>query len=107
MSDARAESIKVRLLNGAQARVEEFNLVLARYALERWLYRLSVSDDRLEFMLKGGFNVPPRTTRDGDLLGLGAADATMLRKWLQSFIAVSQFAFLAAEWAAVREAVRG
>jgi len=79
--DPRADSIRARLLIGAQARCEEFNLVLTRYALERWLYRLSASDQRTRFVLKGAllfslwFNEPHRPTRDADLLGFGEAEA--------------------------------
>jgi len=35
-------SIHARLLNLAKARGEDFNLILARYAIERFLYRLSL-----------------------------------------------------------------
>lgn len=46
MSAGRAHSIHARLLNHAKARGDDFNLVLNRYAVERWLYRLSVSEHR-------------------------------------------------------------
>jgi hypothetical protein len=36
-------SIRARLLNKAKVEGQDFNLVLARYALERLLYRLGVS----------------------------------------------------------------
>ena len=42
MSGNLAASIHARLLNRAEARGEEFNLVLTRYAIERFLYRLSI-----------------------------------------------------------------
>lgn len=38
-----AASIRARLLNRARAEDIEFNLMLTRYALERLLYRLSMS----------------------------------------------------------------
>jgi hypothetical protein len=41
VSAALAVSIHARLLNRAKARGEDFNLILTRYALERFLYRLS------------------------------------------------------------------
>ena len=44
-------SVRQRLLNLAKARRDEFDLVLARYALERLLYRLSVSPHRERFLL--------------------------------------------------------
>ena len=61
----------------AAARGEDFGLVLIRYALERLLYRLSRSDFRDQFVLKGAMlfqvwiNTPHRPTRDLDLLGRG------------------------------------
>jgi hypothetical protein len=46
-------SIRQRLLNLAKARGEDFQATLTRYALERLLYRLSVSRHRDDFVLKG------------------------------------------------------
>lgn len=40
MSAGLAASIQARLLNRAKSRGEDFNLILTRYALERFLYRL-------------------------------------------------------------------
>lgn len=73
-------SVRARLLNKARAQRQDFNLVLTRYALERLLYRLSVSEHAEHFLLKGAllfdlwFDVPHRPTRDIDLLGFGLAD---------------------------------
>lgn len=39
-------SIRDRLLNKARADRLDYNLLLTRYALERLLYRLSISDQR-------------------------------------------------------------
>jgi hypothetical protein len=39
-----AASVRARLLNKARAEKLDFNLLLTRYALERVLYRLSVSE---------------------------------------------------------------
>ena len=39
-----AASVHQRLLNLAAERKEDFGLLLTRYALERFLYRLSVSE---------------------------------------------------------------
>ena len=83
-----AASIHARLLALAKARGEDFNLTLTRYALERFLYRLSVSAARDHYWLKGAllfdlwFDVPHRPTRDADLLGFGPADAESLRNVL-------------------------
>ncbi|MHB1274046.1 MAG: nucleotidyl transferase AbiEii/AbiGii toxin family protein [Rhodanobacter sp.] len=90
MSDPRADSVRARLLQRARQQGEDFNLLLTRYALERWLYRLSVSDQRAGFVLKGAllfslwFDEPHRPTRDADFLGFGAADAELLRERLQA-----------------------
>ena len=46
-------SVRAKLKNKAQAEGKEFNLILTRYALERLLYRLSISDYRDLFLLKG------------------------------------------------------
>lgn len=50
---SRAASVRQRLLDRARARGEEFQLVLDRFAVERLLYRLSVSPHRDQFLLKG------------------------------------------------------
>lgn len=82
----RAASIHARLLARAKERGEDFNLVLGRYATERWLYRLSVSPARERFFLKGAllfdlwFDQPHRPTRDADFLGFGTADAAALAR---------------------------
>ncbi len=95
MSDPRADSVRARLLQRARQHGEDFNLLLTRYALERWLYRLSVSDERAGFVLKGAllfslwFDEPHRPTRDADFLGFGAADAELLRGRLQAICRVA------------------
>ena len=76
-SSNRAVSVKARLLNLAKARGEELEQVLVRYGVERLLHRLSVSEHRDQFILKGAMlfvvweGAPHRVTRDVDLLGLG------------------------------------
>ena len=73
-------SVRDRLLNKARAEKLDYNLLLTRYALERMLYRLSISDQRDQFLLKGAllfdlwFDVPHRPTHDADFLGFGSAD---------------------------------
>lgn len=72
-----AASVRQRLKNVAATRGENFQAILTRYALERFLYRLSQSDYRERFILKGAllFSIwseqPHRATRDIDLLGFG------------------------------------
>lgn len=73
-------SVRARLLNKARAEKQDFNLLLTRYALERILYRLSISQQRDQFLLKGAllfdlwFDVPHRPTHDADFLGFGSAE---------------------------------
>ena len=75
-----AASVRAKLLNKARADKRDFTLVLTRYALERLLYRLSISEHADHFLLKGAllfdlwFDVPLRPTRDMDLLGFGIAE---------------------------------
>lgn len=70
-------SVRARLLQLAKQRGEDFQLVLTRYASERLLYRLSQSEYKNQFVLKGAslFTLwkgqPHRATRDIDLLGFG------------------------------------
>ena len=77
-------SVRARLLNKAKASNLDFSLVLTRYALERFLYRLSISSSKEHFLLKGAllfdmwFDVPLRPTRDIDLLGFGLAEEPQL-----------------------------
>jgi hypothetical protein len=72
-----AASVRQRLLNIATSTGEDFGLVLTRYALERLLYRLSQSNHRDQFILKGAMlfqvwtHTAHRPTRDLDLLGRG------------------------------------
>lgn len=81
MNTSRAASIRARLRDVARERVEDFNLTLNRYAVERYLYRLSTSRWAEQFVLKGAllfdlwFDEPHRPTRDADFLGFGPDDA--------------------------------
>jgi predicted nucleotidyltransferase component of viral defense system len=69
-----AASVRQRLRNLAQERQEDFQNILTRYALERFLYRLHQSEHQDRFILKGAMlftlwsNEPHRATRDLDLL---------------------------------------
>jgi predicted nucleotidyltransferase component of viral defense system len=72
-------SVQVRLVQHAKATGIDPNLVLARYAAERFLYRLSRSRYADRFVLKGALMMlvwlgeTIRPTRDADLLGFGEA----------------------------------
>src|SRR5437879_13319660 len=68
-----AASVRQRLFNLAEERREDFGLVVTRYGLERFLYRLAESQYRDQFILKGALlfelwtHLPYRPTRDLDL----------------------------------------
>lgn len=70
-------SVQVRLVRHAKAIGMDPNLVLARFAVERFLYRLSRSRHGERFVLKGALLLlvwlgeTTRPTRDADLLGFG------------------------------------
>lgn len=69
------ESVRQRLLNRAKQEDRSFNELLQYYAMERFLYRLSVSEYVDNFILKGAlmlrvWNSPEiRPTMDIDMLG--------------------------------------
>lgn len=77
-------SIKQRLLNLARQDQSDFGIVLISYALERLVYRLSITDHRQNFILKGGMLVTlwtvdqSRFTRDVDFLSFGSEDEESL-----------------------------
>ncbi len=79
-----AKSVKDRLLNISRKEGRAFDVLLVRFALERLLYRLSVSEYRERFVLKGGMLVTAwidddnRVTRDADFLGYGDANPDKL-----------------------------
>ncbi|QXC52607.1 nucleotidyl transferase AbiEii/AbiGii toxin family protein (plasmid) [Agrobacterium salinitolerans] len=89
----RAASIKQQLSNLARREGRVFEIVMVRYALERLLYRLSVSDKADRFILKGGMLVTlwldgdNRETRDVDFLGYGQADGETLRSIFAAIMA--------------------
>jgi predicted nucleotidyltransferase component of viral defense system len=79
----RSASVRQRLLNLATERKEDFGLVLTRYGLERFLYRLSISPHRDGFVLKGALLLQLwtaeiyRPTHDLDLLGRALSDINL------------------------------
>lgn len=85
-----AASVHQRLLNLSQQQHDDFNRLLLLFAIERLLYRLSVSDYAHQFVLKGAllfmvWTVPNfRPTRDLDLLGFGDASAAALLHLFQT-----------------------
>lgn len=87
-------SIQVRLTHHARALGTDPNLVLARFAVERFLYRLSRSPHADLFILKGALLMLVwlgegiRPTRDADLLGFGDLSRQSLATLLAQVCAV-------------------
>lgn len=83
-------SVRARLLDRARKEKTDFQILLTRYALERLLYRLSVSDQRERFVLKGAMlfaiwqDDPFRPTRDLDLSDRGDPDPAMVAASIRS-----------------------
>ncbi len=73
-------SVRAQLQNLSKERDIPFDLILARFAVERLLYRLSQSAYANQFVLKGAMLFAiwtpdsHRPTRDVDLLGFGATE---------------------------------
>ena len=94
MTQNRAASVRARLLNIARATGVDFNQVLVRFALERFLYRLSRSAHADRFVLKGAllftlwYDMPHRATRDADLLGFGPSDKGTVADMFRDIAAV-------------------
>jgi predicted nucleotidyltransferase component of viral defense system len=85
-TEGLARSVQTRLVSHAKAIGADPNLVLARFAVERLLYRLSASPHAERFVLKGALLLLAwlgetlRPTRDADLLGFGdLSDAALDR----------------------------
>jgi len=78
-------SVRQKLINISNERGEDPNLVFIRYAIERFLYRLSCSRQSGKFVLKGAMlwtvwaGKPYRPTKDLDLLCFGDASAEAIR----------------------------
>ena len=78
-------SVRQRLLNLARRQGDDFERVLQRFAVERFLYRLSASDEVDRFTLKGAALLRMwagqelRPTRDIDFLARGARDEAAIR----------------------------
>lgn len=87
-------SVRARIHNRAKAENVNTQFLLTRYALERMLYRLAISEHRDSFLLKGAllfdlwYDVPLRPTRDIDLLGFGIAEIPHLIEVFQNLCAL-------------------
>jgi len=87
-------SVRARINNKAKADHVNTQFLFTRYALERMLYRLAISEHRDNFLLKGAllfdlwYDVPLRPTRDIDLLGFGVAEIPHLIKVFEDLCAI-------------------
>jgi hypothetical protein len=98
MSSARdglARSLQAKLSQHAKRIGADPNLVLTRYAVERYLYRLSRSAHTEKFVLKGALLMLAwmgdtfRPTRDADMLGIGDVSPESLAGIFAEICAVS------------------
>lgn len=91
----RAASILQKLRNISGERRENFDNVLATFAHERLIYRLSVSVHCDKFALKGGMLIrvldvsTGRFTRDVDFLALGYANSEELKAMFEEILSLN------------------
>lgn len=90
-----ATPVRTRLLNLARESLCPLDQLLTRYALERLLYRLSLSQYRDHYALKGALLVttwldsPHRPTRDVDFLGFGDPSINVLLARFREIVAIA------------------
>jgi predicted nucleotidyltransferase component of viral defense system len=90
-----ALSVHQRLNNLSRQQGEDPNLLLIQYAIERLLYRLSVSKFVKNYILKGAMlfsvwtQIPHRTTKDLDLLGFSDSSLEEVKNLFQSLSEIS------------------
>ena len=90
-----AASVRERLFNISKKNGEPFDLVLVRYALERFLYRIGVSPFSDRFVLKGALlylvwgDDVYRPTRDGDLLAFGSSNLREMEKTFKQICGIA------------------
>ena len=86
-------SVAARLLNRARQTGDDHQTLLTSYCIERFLYRLGVSNCRDRFVLKGAMllrlwsDQPYRATRDLDLLRLGNGAFDVIQEDLRAIAA--------------------
>lgn len=90
-------SVLDRLRKMAREKNEDFNRILTRFVLERFLFRLSSSPHADQFVVKGAMlfvawmpgEMTQRPTRDLDLLGHGSPSEERLERVFQEVCAVA------------------
>lgn len=89
-----AASHRAKLLALAQRRGDDFQFLLGRWIIERFLYRRSVSTHKNDFVLKGAMLFLAwdgklyRPTRDLDLLGFGSTELDKVTGHVREICAV-------------------
>jgi hypothetical protein len=84
-----AAAVRQRLLNKSKTENRPFEEIARRYAMERFLYRLSLSEYRDRLILKGALMFAAwnssiyRPTLDIDMLGLLSNDAMTLEECIR------------------------
>jgi hypothetical protein len=101
--------VRERLRNYAKEHGEDFNSVLTRYGVERFLFRLSESTHRDRFLLKGAalfslwFDQPYRPTKDVDLHGYGVTTIPEIERAMREICSIGSVRSFARE---IRERTR-
>lgn len=89
-----AASIRQRLLNHSKANKKPFNEILQYYAMERFLYRLSLSQHKNKFILKGALMLrlwdtsESRPTMDIDMLGRTSNETENILQQIREMLSV-------------------
>lgn len=89
-----AASHRAKLLALARTRGEDFQFLLGRWTIERFLYRLARSRHKDSFVLKGAMLLLAwgselyRPTKDLDLLGFGSADVVEVANRIREICSV-------------------
>ena len=102
-------SVRQRLLNRSRTDNRPFNELLQYYAMERFLYRLSLSSHVQHYILKGAFMLivwsSPRfrSTMDIDLLGKTGNDEANIIGQIRDILAVD---LNLADWFLIRNRFR-
>jgi predicted nucleotidyltransferase component of viral defense system len=87
-------SVRQRLLNRSRSEKRPFNELLQYYAMERFLYRLSQSEHREKFILKGALMLRAwrspefRPTKDIDMLGITSNDESRIVQQIRDIMAL-------------------
>ena len=89
-------SVRSKLTNQFKKTGENLQTLFVRYANERFLYRLSQTEHRTKFLVKGAtvfafwFNKPHRPTKDLDLLGYGKNEIPEIENIVREICAVKE-----------------